>query len=148
MITVLTASEEGGKRDSFGGTYGSIASNRELLKMYFDYIKPEEINGKKKRDTRIHPHISHIKQLVESKKSTYDYKSEMRVLKPGDKVEKAPKYIFEPVGKISDSVTSSKGVARASPTESISISAGVSMVVTHAKQKNKAMKRPKHASTV
>jgi hypothetical protein len=40
----VTASEQGPKRDSFGGTYGSIASNRELLKMYFDVTKPKEIN--------------------------------------------------------------------------------------------------------
>jgi hypothetical protein len=100
----VTASEQGPKRDSFGGTYGSIANNPELLKIYFDVTKPKEIKGKKKRNTRIRPHIPEIKQLVESKKSTYDYKSEMRVLKPPYNLI-IRRSIFEPSIKVSDAVS-------------------------------------------
>jgi hypothetical protein len=106
----VTASDEVGQRDSFGGTYGSIASNNEQ-KMYFKVTKPKEINGKKKRNTRIHPYISNIKQLVESKKSNYDRKSEMRVLKPPYKLE-MPRSIFEPSVQISGAVAIQKSKTR------------------------------------
>jgi hypothetical protein len=142
----VTASEEGGKRDSFGGTYESIATNHELLKRYFDVTKPKEINGKKKRNTRIHPHSPQIKELVEFKKTrNRNTESEMRVLKPGYKLEQ-PRYIFEPSVQISESLSRQTSKKR-DLFESVHISDRVNAVVTHANPK-KAPKRPKRISSV
>jgi len=88
-------------RDNFGGTYQSISDNDELKKIYFDVKKPKTENNKKKRNTRITPHIPEIKQLVESKKTG---NTQMRVHKPPYNVQ-VPRYIFEPSMKASDRVT-------------------------------------------
>jgi hypothetical protein len=129
-----------GDRTGFGGTYESII-NKSDLKMYFDITRPE---NKKKRNTRIHPHILEIKRLVESKKTGNSY---MRVLKPGAKVEQPPIHIFEPRVQVSGSPGRQRSKARAPAIQSISISDRVDIAVTHANPK-KGAKRHKHISGV
>jgi hypothetical protein len=84
-------------RDNFGGTYQSICDLPDR-KIYFDVKKPKTENNKKKRNTRIMPHIPEIKQLVESKKTG---NTQMRVHKPPYNLQ-VPRYIFEPSVGVSD----------------------------------------------
>ena len=100
-----------GRRSNFGGTYESIQSNPNF-ETYFHVTKPE---NEMKRNTRIHPHISEIKQLVESKKTG---KTHIRVLKPGYKLEQPPRHIFEHSVRISESLARQTSKTR-SATDSV-----------------------------
>ena len=83
-----------------------------------------------KRNTRIHPHISEIKQLVESKKTG---KTHIRVLKPGYKLEQPPRHIFEHSVRISESLA-----RQTSKTNTATIHEDRS---THANQKQVSIRR-------
>jgi hypothetical protein len=114
-----------GRRSDFGGTYESICDSPNF-KTYFHVTRPK---SKKKRDTRIHPHISEIKQLVEFKKTG---KTHIRILRPGYKLGQH-RHIFERSVRISESLARQTSKTRAM-TDSIQISDRVSITVTHANQ--------------
>jgi hypothetical protein len=79
-------------------------------------------------NTQIHPHISEIKQVVE-------YKNYIRILEAGDKVEKTPKYIFEPKVKIQATLQDKHQRALS---DSVQLSDRLGMIVTRANPKKGA----------
>lgn len=115
------------EKHNFGGTYESIIKNPTFEK-FFSVTRSK---NKTKKNTQIRPNISAIKQEVEAKKAGKSY---IRFLREGDKVEKAPKSIFEPSVRTSESLTRQKSKARAL-SDSVQISERLGMVVTRANPK-------------
>ena len=119
-----------GRRSDFGGTYESIINNYRFEK-FFHVTRAE---NKKKRDTRIYPHIPEIKQLVESKKTG---KKHIRILNDGAIVHH-PRRLVDSV-PVSESLTRRTTKVRAS-SDSVPVSERIDVIVTRANRPEEASK--------
>jgi hypothetical protein len=115
-----------GRRSDFGGTYESIINNPRF-KRFFHVTRPEDKN---KKDTRIYPHISEIKQLVESKKAG---KKHIRILNAGAIVHHPPQRLVDSVS-VSESLTRQTTKVR-TLSDSVQISERLGIKVTRANPK-------------
>jgi hypothetical protein len=115
-----------GRRSDFGGTYESIIKN-PCFEKFFYVIRPE---NKNKKDTRIYPHISAIKQLVESKKTG---KKHIRILNKGAIVHHPTQRLFDSV-PVSESLTRQTTKVRA-VSDSVQVSERLGVLVTRANPK-------------
>jgi DNA mismatch repair ATPase MutS len=115
-----------GRRSDFGGTYESIINNSRFKK-FFHVTRSE---NKNKKDTRIYPRISEIKQLVESKKTGKKY---IRILNDGAIVHHPPQLLMDSA-QVSESLTRQLTKARAL-SDSAQVSERIDVIVTRANPK-------------
>jgi hypothetical protein len=126
-----------------GGSFASIiktCSNKGFLHI-------EKVSEK---ETRIYPNIPLIKREVEAKKIenlAYGNKRIIRIVPNDATVQHHPRLVPESV-QVSGSLARQTSKARAPPTESISITDGVSITVTRANTPKETSKWHKHIAGV